>query len=267
MRGPHEFRQTIILAAGNGTRLAGANGVPKPLTPVGGVPLVAHALAHARASGCVEAVVVVGKHASRVKAAVQEMAVDIRIRFVTTPDPDAPNGVSLLAAEPVAAPRFFLQMVDHVFAGITLPTLIAEPFRDGEAGRVLVDTTPGADLDVGDATKVRLRRDRVVAIGKAIEPWHAIDAGCFALTSAVFDALRKVRASEPQTVSSGMRQLAKRGGLCACDLGSVEWVDVDTAADRDAAERLIGFQRFERSKGSTGAKGSSSTSVRRQRPR
>ena len=264
MRRPHSFRQTIILAAGNGTRLGDANSVPKPLTPVGGVPLVAHALAHARASGCVEAIVVVGKHAARLKTAIEEMAVGIRVRFVTTPDPNAPNGVSLLAAEPVAAPRFFLQMVDHVFAGITLPKLIAAPFRDGEAGRVLVDATPGAGLDVGDATKVRLRRDRVVAIGKAIEPWHAIDAGCFALTRAVFDALRRVRPSEPQTVSSGMRQLAKRGALCACDLGGVEWVDVDTAADRDAAERLIGF---EGSKGSKGSKGSSPMNVRQQRQR
>ena len=93
MRGLHEFRQTIILAAGNGTRLAGTNGVPKPLTPVGGVPLVARALAHARASGCVEAVVVIGKHASRVKAAVEQMAVGMSVRFVTTPDPNAPNEI------------------------------------------------------------------------------------------------------------------------------------------------------------------------------
>ena len=53
--------QTVILAAGSGSRLASASGdVPKPLVTVAGVPLVAHALAHARASGCTEAVVVVG---------------------------------------------------------------------------------------------------------------------------------------------------------------------------------------------------------------
>src|SRR5262245_49040892 len=144
MRGAHDFRQTVILAAGNGTRLASANGVPKPLTTVGGVPLVAHALVHAQASGCVEAVMVVGQHAAQVQAAVEAMAIEIQVRFVIAPDPNAPNGVSLLAAERLAAPRFFLQMVDHVFAAVALPKLTLAPFGLDEQGRVLVDAAPPA---------------------------------------------------------------------------------------------------------------------------
>ncbi len=107
-----------------------------------------------------------------------------------------------------------------------------------DGGRVLVDRAPGA-IDLADATKVRLEGERVVAIGKGIDPWDAVDAGCFVLTRAVFDALREAEPSEPRTVSSGMRQLARRGLLGAVDVGGTEWVDVDTPGDRELAERML----------------------------
>lgn len=46
-----QVRQTIILAAGSGSRLASARGdVPKPLMTVAGVPLIAHAIEQDRKS-------------------------------------------------------------------------------------------------------------------------------------------------------------------------------------------------------------------------
>jgi choline kinase len=86
---------------------------------------------------------------------------------------------------------------------------------------------------------VCLAGDRVTSIGKNIEPWDAIDAGCFILTSAVFDALRRVPGDEPLTVSSGMRQLVARRSLGVARVDGVEWIDVDTPADRSIADRLL----------------------------
>ncbi|MGE5246593.1 MAG: NTP transferase domain-containing protein [Betaproteobacteria bacterium] len=234
--------QTVILAAGLGSRLAGAEaGTPKPLHTVAGLPLVVHALAHARASGCDEAVIVIGHEGARVRQAVEALDGGLAVRFVENPDPTTPNGESLLVAEPYTRERFYLQMVDHLFAA---PVLLQLPFSiptpDARTvGSLLVDRAPGPELDLADATKVRLEGDRVTAIGKAVEPWDAIDAGCFALTRGVFDALRGVSPPEPRTVSSAMRQLAARRALAFADLGSVRWVDVDTPADRETAERLL----------------------------
>ena len=231
--------QTVILAAGIGVRLNGAEtGVPKPLLAVSGAPLVAHALAHAQASGCTEAVVVVGHEGGRVRRAVEAIGSPLAIRFVETPDPAAPNGHSLLAAAPLADPRFFLQMVDHLFCDVVLPRLAVAPFAPAESGRVLVDRAP-AGIDLDDATRVQLDGDRVVAIGKHIEPWDAVDAGCFVLTRDVFDALAEVPSDEPRTVSSAMRRLVARGALGSVDVAGVAWADVDTPADRAAAERLL----------------------------
>ncbi len=231
--------QTVILAAGMGARLSDASaGVPKPLMTVGGVPLIAHVLAHAASSGCRAAVVVVGHERARVKAAVEALGAPLTITFVETPDPSAPNGLSLLAAEPVAQACFYVQMVDHLFGAGVLSELTRVPLAAGEAGRVLVDRAP-RDLDLDDATRVRLRGDRVTAIGKRIEPWDAIDAGCFVMTPAVFDALRAVGPDEPLTVSSAMRRLAADGALGFAELDGVAWADVDTPADRAMAERLL----------------------------
>jgi choline kinase len=174
-----------------------------------------------------------------VREAVGALAGSLTIRFAECPDPSAPNGVSLLAAAPFAGPRFFLQMVDHLFAEPTLPALAAEPLGPGEVGRVLVDRQPPKDLDLEDATKVRVEAGRVEAIGKGLEPWHAIDAGCFLLTPGVFDALREVSGDEPLTVSSGMRRLAARRALGAASINGIAWIDLDTPLDLEAAERLL----------------------------
>lgn len=232
--------QTVILAAGSGSRLASARGpLPKPLMTVAGVPLIAHALEHARASGCREAIVVVGYEADRVRAAVEGMQTPLRVRFVENHEFTAPNGVSLLAAEGAAASLFYLQMVDHLFLAPALGQLSRLPLASDESGRVLVDSTPSADIDLDDATKVRRSASRVTAIGKGLETWDAIDAGCFVLTHDIFEALRRVGPGEGRTVSSGMRRLVDAGRLGAVDIEGAPWIDVDTPADRDIAERLL----------------------------
>ena len=231
--------QTIILAAGVGARLAGSGrGTPKPLMTVAGSPLIAHALAHAAASGCRDAVIVIGHEGARVREAVEAMAPSIRVQFVANPDPTTPNGESLLAAEPLAATRFFLQMVDHLFAEPVLRRLSAGGFKGTTEGRLLVDRAP-VNLDLSDATKVRLLGNRISAIGKGLADWDAIDAGCFVLTRAVFDALRAVPPGEPRTVSSAMRQLVSRRALVATEIAGVRWIDVDTPEDRIEAELLV----------------------------
>ena len=202
----------MVLAAGTGTRLGSAEaGVPKPLLEVSGLPLIAHALRHAADSGCTDAVVVVGFEGARVRAAVEGIRSPMRIAFVETADPTAPNGHSLLSAEPLAHPCFFLQMVDHLFERVVLPRLTAAPWSGDELARVLVDRAP-VGLDLDDATKVCLEGERVSAIGKGISPWDAIDAGCFALTHAVFPALRAVGDGRVRTVSSAMRRLVEQRG-------------------------------------------------------
>lgn len=228
-------QQTVILAAGSGRRLVDANpDCPKPLLRVAGQPLLGHALDQAAAAGCTDAVVVVGYQASIVEDFLGDVVTPLRIRTVRNLQ-EGPNGLSLLAARPLAQDRFFLQMADHVFASPVLGILarVQSPLH-----AVLVDRRPD-NIDLEDATKVRLTGTQVRAIGKRVEPWDAVDAGCFVLSPMVFDELATVDETEPITVSSGIRRLAARGSMCAVDLDGVPWMDVDTPADLARAEHLL----------------------------
>jgi CTP:molybdopterin cytidylyltransferase MocA len=88
----------VVLAAGLGTRFGGD--IPKPLHELGGRPLVVHALAAARGSGCAPVVVVVGN--DRVDAFVRAWP-DIEV--VRNEQPEVGIATSLQAAVRALEPR------------------------------------------------------------------------------------------------------------------------------------------------------------------
>jgi hypothetical protein len=53
----------------------------------------------------------------------------------------------------------------------------------------------------------------VTAIAKGLEPWMPIDAGCFVLTAAIFEALRRARLE--RSPSAGCMHLAACGHSAA----------------------------------------------------
>jgi choline kinase len=80
--------------------------------------------------------------------------------------------------------------------------------------RLLVDHAP-KHLDEVDATKVRIDQGRIVAIGKRVQPWDAIDAGYFLLDQRIFGALRAASNGERLSVWT-------RGSLARCERPATE---------------------------------------------
>jgi choline kinase len=235
-------RQTVILAAGFGARLATARGDrPKPLVPVAGRTMIEHALEQASAAGVEEAVVVLGNGADQVRAHLATIETPVRLRLVYNERFHEPNGVSLLAAAPYITGTFYLQMADHLFARPVLRVLDRAGSRPG-ASRLLVDFQP-VNLDEDDATKVRVKSGLITAIGKDVYPYEAVDTGCFRLEPTIFTALREVQRVQPPSVTLGMRRLLVQGLLEAVPLTDVRWTDVDTPEDYSRAEALLGARR------------------------
>lgn len=236
-------RQTVILAAGNGSRLSATrSGLPKPLVKVAGRALIDHALAHAAAAGCEEALVVTGNGAEQLSAHLEGARNPLAVRLIHNQRYHDPNGVSLLAAAPFVTGRFFLQMADHVFARPVLSLLAAQAAAPIDCLRLLVDFHP-IGLDEDDATKVTVRDGRITAIGKDLRKYDAVDTGCFLLDQRVFGALREVAKVEPPSVTLGMRRLITTGELAAVALSGVRWTDVDTPEDYAKAELLLSARR------------------------
>ena len=234
-------RDAVILAAGNGDRFKNPHRESKLLHPVLGQPLILRTLETAAAAGLTNMTVVLGYQAERVRRAIERVSLPgIELQFAINPDWDLENGVSAFAArEACRARRFALLMGDHLFEPAALEKLVALDVDDADS--VLgIDTVTSKPEIVAEATKVRLAGDRIVAIGKHLATWDALDTGMFLFTPALFDALEEAIDAGETTLSHAVQRLAATGLMRGADLGSSSWCDIDTLEDLRLAESLFG---------------------------
>ena len=85
-----------------------------------------------------------------------------------------------------------------------------------------------------------MRGGRIVAIGKTLTAYDALDTGLFVCSPSLFDALATSRADGDTTLSGGIRILAARGLMRGFDIGDANWHDIDTVEDLHSAESLFG---------------------------
>ena len=221
-------KEALVPAAGRGSRLD-RPGTPKPLVDVGGLPLVVRVLKQLEAAGVERAVVVTGyRRREVVRALTYHPELTLRVELVEHPGWRDGLASSLLAARGRLAGPFVLAMADHVFE----PALVAR--AAGEAAEpdgvvAVVEDDGSAVYDLGAAVKLRRRGDRVVAAGRALSDWNAVDAGLFLATPALFDALDEVVAPGREVdLTEALDRLARQGRVRAVGTGGLAWDDVDT---------------------------------------
>jgi choline kinase len=230
----------LVLAAGNGDRFRNGTRESKLLQPVLGRPLIIRTIETARDAGITAFEIVVGYRAGHVRAAIERHAPrDVAIHFTHNPDWHLENGVSVLAARGRLRSRFTLLMGDHLFEARALRQLLLAPVNPGES-LLAVDSRPTTPEIADEATKVRLRGSRIIAIGKTLTEYDALDTGLFVCTPTLFSALEAARAEGNTTLSGGIRILAARGLMRSVDIGDATWCDIDTIEDLHNAESLFG---------------------------
>ena len=226
----------ILLAAGEGSRLRPAAPF-KPLCPVGGRTLLAHALHGLAEAGLARAVVVLGYGADEIEAHLAAQAWPLAVETVRVEDYRKPNGTSVLAAEArVAGGEALLAMCDHLVD----PKLYRRLAQAGASGgaRLGIDRRLASDwVDLDDVTRVQSEGERIVAIGKHLEPYDCFDTGVFAIGPALFAALRRF---EAPSLTEGMRALAAERTALIADCTDLDWIDVDDAWALEKAERWRG---------------------------
>lgn len=234
-------RAGVILAAGFGSRLREMNAI-KPLTDVGGRPLLVRAVDNVRAAGAEEAIVVVGYEAEAIQEAfwsAYDGAKDA-VRFVVNERYDLANGVSVLAArEAVAGRTFVLTMADHVFDEIVLRVAREHEPPPGSAA-LLVDAKLTTIFDMDDATKAWVEGGKILRIGKQIPDYNVVDTGLFVCTPALFEGIAGAyEARGDASLSDGVQQLCDAGRMLAVDVGAGWWQDVDTPEMLTEARRRL----------------------------
>ena len=249
-----------MLAAGAGTRFRRtAASCPKPLYRLFGISLVERAIRVARQAGCRRVLVVTGHEAEAVERAVQA-AGRPWVETVRAVDWERGNGASLLAVRGRVQSPFLLLMADHGVDPALVRQVVAAARRRAvelaEGGvLLLVDRRLDQVHDLAEATKVRTAGDgrRIVAIGKDLDAFDAVDTGVFVAGHGLLDELAALAAgaggaggtggagglSEPLTLTAAARRLAATGRLAAVPAEAGWWVDVDDAAALAQARRRL----------------------------
>lgn len=257
----------IVLAAGEGSRLRAA-APSKPLCPVGGKPLVDHALERLAAAGIARAVVVTGYRGEALAAHLASRAWPLAVESAAVADWTLPNGVSALAGgravDPALLTPALLVMCDHLVE----PALYRVIARAGTGPGLRLGVDRRLDdeaVDLDDVTRVATdgqggggqsgggqsgggeggggrggggAASRIVAIGKGLATFDAFDTGVFAVGPAFFAALA---ALDRPSITQGVQALAGAGRALAHDVGALAWIDVDDPAALAMAERRLGL--------------------------
>jgi len=204
------------------------------------MPLISRTIFTAAQAGVRLIDVIVGYQADAVeRTAAAAAPPGVKLRFHRNERWHEENGVSALVARPhIGCERFALLMGDHVFHWRVLQHLVGHAVRRNES-LLAIDRSAIADVQVAEATKVRLRGDRITAIGKDLDPFDAIDTGVFVFSPAIFTALEESAQAGDTSLSGGVRRLAARGLMRGVDTGGSAWCDIDTVGDLLQASSLF----------------------------
>jgi 1L-myo-inositol 1-phosphate cytidylyltransferase len=232
--------QCLILAAGNGSRIAPvAGGLPKPLVPLCGVPLLEHVMTSTREAGIERFVIVAGYRADLIRRWLSDQSIaGTSVTLIENPEYHKANGVSALAAKTELNQPFLLLMSDHIFETKTAKALMRQPLAEDEV-ILAVDKKLDRIFDLDDATKVRCQDGHILEIGKGLSAYNALDTGMFLCSPALFNRLESAKKNGDCSLSDGMRRLAQDRKLRAFDIGDGRWQDVDSPRALAHAEEIF----------------------------
>ena len=227
--------QAVILAAGQGQRLADPRGRPKCLRKVGGAPLVRHQLDALAAVGIDDVVIVVGFGQDQIRESVGTM-----VRYVVNDRFAETNSMySFLLARSLVHDDVLVMNSDLFFH----PALVARLLdRAGDA--LLYDSGSG---DEEEHMKVRVRHGRLVEMSKTL-PSDLVcgeNVGMLHLAPATvkdaFAAADAIAANggERAWLASAINRVAVDHRIRCLDVIGWPWVEIDFPADLHRARTEV----------------------------
>jgi len=233
----------VILMAGSGSRLRrSGEKSPKPLLLLAGRPLISYTLDLLAKAGVKTVHAVIGFESDSLRAGVEAlMPANIDLIWIENREWQKQNGISMLAAAGSLKTPFILTMGDHIFEDSIADLLLRTSNVDELT--VAVDRKLDLIFDLDDAMKVKTRGDRVVAIGKQLEKYDAIDTGLFVCSRDIFDYLERAKRDGDCSLADGVRLMAGVGKVRAVDIGNAWWQDVDSTETLEHARKLIATSR------------------------
>ena len=233
----------VILMAGLGSRLRSTgNDVPKPLIQIAGRPVFSYTVDALKTAGIETVHVITGFNGDEVLAGLEPLVPrGMQLHAIHNPDWKKQNGISVLAAKPHVRSPFLLTMGDHLFG----PLIVDLAIHNANLNllNVAVDRKLDSIFDLPDAMKIKTTTDRVMAIGKNLKDYDAIDTGLFVCPTEIFNYLERAKRGGDCSLADGVGAMAAAGKVRAIDIGEAWWQDIDTPEMLAAAEKALGGSR------------------------
>jgi choline kinase len=229
----------VILAAGMGTRLRDT--VHKPLKVIHGVPLIVHQINRFYCQGISHFYIVTGYKEQLIQEALlsYDYGCPVTVEFISNPQWEKGNGMSVYAAAQYLKGSFFLTMTDHVFSARFIKQFLDVSLNDKLPMSTLVTDVLGDHntyLDLDDVTKVQTDKDGLILnIGKELPVYNKVDTGLFYFTQEIERSLYKAQQHGNFSLSGGVDQLSCVQRMGTYDCAKAFWMDVDTPGDFDYA--------------------------------
>ncbi|RPI02635.1 MAG: hypothetical protein EHM72_03685 [Calditrichaeota bacterium] len=232
--------KAVIIAAGQSSRLwKKTDKTPKTLLPYGKKTILSTIIQNLKKSGISEIILVIGWEKERIIEYIKShKSFGLPIQFVENPEWRRGNGLSVYAVkQAVGNEPFILSMCDHIVSPQAIKRLVKSGKRKN---LLLVDKQVEKVFDIDDATKVEVKKKKIVAIGKELIYYNAIDCGIFRLNKKFFRAMKKQLDEGQESISAAVTGLIEMNNMAAVKLKKSEfWIDIDTPESYQfALERL-----------------------------
>ncbi len=218
-------KTAVILAAGLGTRMGGK---PKGLLKVAGREILYRTMTLLQRNGVERFVIVTNERYAPLYREFLERH-GFTAELVINPEPEKGNGHSLHLAKGTVSGKLVLVMSDHVYSEAFVEKAIG--------GNGLIADRRPRWIDISEATKVRVKNDRVERIGKGLKEWDAVDTGFFVLDDGIFNVTEELEREKNGDYS--LSEVVERAKLPVTFIDGLGWTDVDTPEEIKRARKML----------------------------
>lgn len=230
----------LIIAAGQGSRLRSL-AEAKPLIPLKNTPLIERVIDSATEAGADDIYVVVGYKGDSVRAHLEKVSRTKGIPITTIENKDwaLANGISVLKAKPYLNEPFLLMMADHIFDPEIARLLIRQSAQNKGISLAVDEDLKNSFVDMDDVTRVLAEKNQIKQIGKGMESYNCFDTGIFLCNPELFTAIEHSAKDGDDSLSGGVRYLAKEGKARAVSINGLFWCDIDDPNNFKQAEEYL----------------------------
>jgi len=218
----------VIIAAGYGSRLWDVtNNVPKTLLPYSNGTILSTIINRLNHAGITSIYLIVGYNQQYIRDYISSTFFDIPVQIIDNKLWERGNGLSVYQAKSVIMDEpFILSMSDHIVSTSALQMIVNAAER---INLLLTDPFIDDNFDLDDATKVLVKNDYVLEIGKDLAEYNALDCGIFRLETDFFTAVEKALEHGKESISAAISELILKDRIKTITLVEHnQWLDIDT---------------------------------------